>query len=283
MKILVTGANGQLAKEIINISTLRGYSVISKSREELDITILSSVCDALSSFKPNIVINCAAYNDVDRAETDWQNAFLVNGTGVKNLSIACSKIDAEIVHLSSDYVFDGLKGKPYTIVDKPAPVNKYGESKLLGEELLKRHSNRFFLIRTSWVFGTGKFSFPKRVIEWASKNKKLRIVDDQISIPSYNIDVARAAIDLIQTGNCGLYHITNSGFCSRYSWARRILNTIKWQGELEPAKSGDFQTPAKRPGYTVLDGFPLQDTIGYLLPSWEDATERFLRGLGEAL
>lgn len=277
MKMLVTGANGQLAKEIIKLSILNSFHVTAKSKEELDITDFAAVFNTLSSIKPDIVINCAAYNDVDAAQTDWQRAFLVNGIGVKHLSISCGENNVILVHFSTDYVFGGFKNEPYTIADRPNPVSKYGQSKLLGEELLKSHLDKYFLIRTSWVFGEGRFSFPKKLIEWAYKNKRLKIVDDQISSPSYAVDVANAVIDIIKTGNYGLYHVTNSGSCSRYLWAKFILDKINWNGELESAKSRDFPTTAKRPGYSVLDNFPLKEAIGYFLPPWQDATERFLK------
>jgi dTDP-4-dehydrorhamnose reductase len=276
MKLVVTGAQGQLAREIIRISKAKGCIVIAPDEKELDITDFKVVSRTVSEVRPDIVINCAAYNDVDKVEADWQTAFLVNGIGVKNIALSCNENNAILVHFSTDYVFDGLKGQPYTIADKPNPINRYGESKLLGEELVKNHSERYFLIRTSWVFGEGRFSFPKKVIEWAFQNKKLRIVDDQISSPSYTHDLATAVIDLIQTGNYGFYHITNAGFCSKYTWAELILKTIKWDGEIEPAKSKEFASPAKRPGFSALDNFPLKETVGYLLPSWQDATERFL-------
>ncbi len=277
VKVLVTGAKGQLGREIVKILALRGYRVLSKGREELDITDFARVSECISGFNPDIVINCAAYNDVDGAESEWEGAFLVNGIGVKHLSIVCSRTGAELVHFSSDYVFDGLKGEPYTIADEPNPVNKYGESKLLGEECVKEHLERFYLIRTSWVFGDGRFSFPRKVIEWASRNRRLRIVDDQVSVPTYSVDLAKAVVDLIERRIYGIYHITNSGFCSRYRWAKFILEEMKWGGDIEPASSEEFKTPARRPGFSVLNNFPLKETLGYLLPSWESATERFLK------
>lgn len=277
MKILITGAQGQLAQEIHRTLESKNYDTTVLDEIKLNITDFSRALKIISEVKPDIVINCAAYNDVDRSEIDWETAFLVNGIGVKNLAISCNENNAILVHFSTDYVFDGQKGKPYTIADRPNPINRYGESKLLGEEFLKNHLERYFLIRTSWVFGEGKFSFPKKLVEWASNNKKLKIVDDQISSPSYTLDVASAVTDLIQTGNYGLYHITNSGSCSKYTWSEFILKAIKWDGEIEPAKSEEFTSPAKRPLFSALDNFPLKEIIGYLLPSWQDATERFFK------
>lgn len=276
MKFLITGANGQLAGEFIKFFQKTSHELTALGKDKLDISDLKAVSEVISQYKPDVVLNCAAYNDVDKAEADWQTAFLTNGVGVKNLALSCNKNDVILVHFSTDYVFDGSKEEPYTIADRPNPINKYGESKLLGEEMLKNHAERYYLIRASWVFGGRRHSFPKKLTEWASKSKKLRIVDDQISAPSYTADVVRAAIDILNTEEFGLYHITNSGFCSRYEWAEFVLKEISWDGRLEPAKSEEFKSPAKRPQFSVLDNFPIKETIGYLLPDWQDATERFL-------
>jgi dTDP-4-dehydrorhamnose reductase len=272
MKILVTGAGGQLAREII----AQADDVTAPDEEDLDITDFSIVSDLIAEAKPDIVINCAAFNDVDGAEENWQGAFLVNGIGVKHLALACNANNAVLMHFSSDYVFDGLSEKPYTLADMPNPINSYGQSKLLGEELVREHADRYFLIRTSWVFGDGEFSFPKKLLEWASKKVNLRIVDDQVASPTYTADLAGAALKLAGTGNFGLYHITNSGHASKFEWADFILRKKSWTGTLDPAKSSEFDTPAKRPAYSVLDNFPLRSVIGDVMPTWQDATERFL-------
>jgi dTDP-4-dehydrorhamnose reductase len=279
MKILVTGARGQLAGEVTRAAGTRGHQVEALDRTGLDITDFARVSEAVSGARPDIVINCAAYNDVDGAEANWQDAYLVNGIGVRNLAHACRDNDCILAHFSSDYVFDGGSERPYTIVDSPNPLTMYGRSKLLGEELLMSHMDRYYLIRTSWVFGEGKHSFPRKVLEWASKKDTLRIVDDQTASPSSTVDLAGAVMELIETKNYGLYHMTNSGHCNRYEWASLILETANWQGRLEPAKSEEFGTPAKRPEYSVLDTFPLEQVIGSPLPTWQEATERLLRKL----
>ena len=276
MKILVAGGGGQLARQIID----QAGDVTAPDEQELDITDFSVVSEVIADTKPDIVINCAAFNDVDGAEENWQDAFLANGIGVKHLALACNKNNAILMHFSSDYVFDGMSGKPYTIADLTNPVNTYGQSKLLGEELIREHADRYFLIRTSWVFGDGEFSFPKKLLEWARRKVNLRIVDDQISSPTYTVDLARASLKLAETENYGLYHVTNSGHASKYEWADFILRKKSWTGTLDPAKSSEFDTPAKRPGFSVLDNFPLKSAIGEVMPTWQDATERFLEGSG---
>ena len=276
MKYLIAGAKGQLAAAIIRNLKERSVEFVAPGEAELDITDVSRVFEVMEGCRPDVVINCAAYNAVDAAEAEWRRAFMINGVGVRNLALACEKQGAVLVHFGTDFVFDGTKGSPYTIADAPDPISKYGESKLLGEMYVRDLMKRFFLIRLSWVFGSGEFSFPKKVLQWASKSRRLRIVDDQTASPAFTGDLSGAVFDLTRTGAYGLYHMTNSGHCSRHEWARFILEKTGWDGELEPAKSMEFDTPAKRPPFSVLDNFPLKETIGYELPSWQEATEEFL-------
>ena len=282
MKVLITGAKGQLGQDLQKEIENQRIECIGLGHNDLDITDFDSVKEALEFHKPSIVINCAAYNAVDKAEENWKKAFLVNGIGVRNLAIISEKVKAMFVHFSTDYVFDGEKGKPYTIADKPNPINKYGQSKLLGEEFVKSLHTRYFLIRVSWVFGSGgkeEANFIKKLMKWAKDKQTLKVVDDQISSPTYTVDLAKAVMKLIKTEAYGLYHITN-GQASRYEWAEYILKKINWSGRLEKASKDDFNLPAKRPGYSVLDNYGLKETINYEMPDWQDATDRFLKETG---
>jgi dTDP-4-dehydrorhamnose reductase len=281
MKILIAGAEGQLGKEISDTMLRRGHDVFAKNRQALDIADVQTVNDAIAGLTPDVVINCAAYNDVDGAETDWQGASLVNGTGVQYLADACNSCSAVLIHFSTDYVFDGTSGKPYAVSDRPNPINKYGESKLLGEKMLKERDGKHLLVRTSWVFGEGMNSFPLKVLKWAAGSKKLKIVDDQVSSPTYVADLAATVADLMEKGVHGTYHVTNSGSCSRYEWVELILKETGWDRELERARSEDFATPARRPKYSVLDNSLLENVVGYFLPPWQDATVRFLKRMGK--
>ncbi len=278
MKFLVTGADGQLGGEFVKELEKRKLNYLALRREDLDITNFKKVQKTVQSFNPDYLINCAAYNDVDRAEEDWETAFLVNGIGPKNLAIAARENNCVLAHYSTDYVFDGKKNSPYTIADTPAPINNYGKSKLLGENCVRDFAGgKYFLIRLSAVFGDNpKASFPLKLISLAKEKKELKIVDDQIFSPTYVGDVVKATLDLIETGQYGLYHMTNSGYCSRYEWAKYILEKIGWQGKLLRTKSEDFPSPAKRPKFSVLDNFPLKNIIGYELPDWKEATERYI-------
>jgi dTDP-4-dehydrorhamnose reductase len=277
MKFLIAGARGQLAAEIIKALTKRSFEFVAPDESDLDITDFSMVSRVMGERRPDVVINCAAYNAVDDAEKEWRKAYMINGVGVRNLANAARTAGSVLVHFGTDYVFDGMKTSPYTIADRPSPATRYGESKLLGEMYVRDLLERFFLIRLSWVFGKGEFSFPTKVLEWASKKRKLRIVDDQVAGPAYAAHLAGAVLDLINTGAFGLYHMTNTGQCSRYEWAKFVLEKTGWKGELVPAKSEEFNTAAKRPPFSVLDNFPLHETIGYALPTWQEATEEFLR------
>ncbi|HBJ81650.1 dTDP-4-dehydrorhamnose reductase, partial [Pseudothermotoga sp.] len=240
MLVLITGANGQLGRAFQELFKEQGIDFIAATKEELDITNLQQIREFVRKNEGiTHIINCAAYNKVDEAERDWKTAYLVNGIGPKNLAIVSNEIGAELVHYSTDYVFSGKKGSPYTIYDTSDPINKYGESKVLGERFVMSFSNRYYLIRTSWVFGDG-MNFVRKVLEWSKKSKVLRIVDDEVSSPTYAPDLAKATWELIKLKAYGLYHITNSGYCSRYEWAEFILNEIGWDGELKRAKQEDF-------------------------------------------
>jgi dTDP-4-dehydrorhamnose reductase len=225
----------------------------------------------------DLIINCAAYNAVDKAEKDWKSAYLVNGIGSRNLALIANEFDAVFVNYSSDYVFDGNKGASYSILDNPNPISKYGESKLLGEIYTKQIANKFYLIRTSWLFGKGNINFITKVLEWSRNKSELSVVVDQISSPTYSYDLSRITWDLLKTEAFGLYHISNSGFCSRFEWAEFILKKIGWKGDLLTAESEDFNTAAARPKFSVLDNFGTKETVGYELQNWKDATERFLQ------
>ena len=181
------------------------------------------------------------------------------------------------MHFSTDYVFNGKKTEPYLISDEPEPLSKYGKSKLYGERMVSLLTSQFFIIRLSRVFGTGNTNFVKKVMEWSKENRKLKIVEGQISSPSYTVDLSKAIIDLLNTKSFGIYHLTNSGCCSKFEWAEFILKNIGWNGELELAGSGEFNSAAERPEYSVLHNFPLKETIGYELPDWKDAVKRFLK------
>jgi dTDP-4-dehydrorhamnose reductase len=279
MKVLITGANGQLGRAFQELLKNEGVEFIAASKEEMDITDLRKVREFVSkSAEITHIINCAAYNKVDEAEKDWKTAYLVNGLGPRNLAIVANEIGAELVHYSTDYVFSGEKDAPYTIYDNPDPISRYGESKALGERFVMSLARKYYLIRTSWVFGDGQVNFVKKVIDWSKGRNELKIVCDEKSSPTYAPDLASATWNLIEQGAYGLYHVTNTP-CLRYEWAQFILSNIGWKGVLKKAKQEDFNLPARRPKYSVLDNYGFFETTGKRMRSWEEATEEYIAEL----
>ncbi len=292
MKILITGADGQLGRALQNECSTRGIDFIptdyivetnnhshssSNRFVNLDITRFEAVRQFVKNHPCEVILNCAAYNDVDKAEKEKETAFLVNAFGPRNLAIVSNELQIPLVHFSTDYVFDGKKGSPYYVWDKPNPLSVYGKSKLYGEEMVTQFTNRYFLVRLSWVFGDGKINFVKKVIEWSKNKEELRIVDDQISSPSYTVDLSKAILGLLHTGEYGVYHLSNTGYCSRYEWAKTALILFGWKGKIIPVKSDEFKTKAKRPNFSAMDNFPLDNILGYELPEWKEATLCYLK------
>jgi len=275
MKVLITGAEGQLGKDFQKILDNKQIEYFAVDLD-LNITDYDRLDEYVRGKQISHIINCAAYNEVDKAEDDWETAFAVNGSGAKNLSLVAKNLNAVLVHYSTDYVFDGKKGEAYTISDQPKPLSKYGESKLLGEQMTQKFASKYFLIRTSWLFGLANENFVTKVLKWSQNNKELSIVSDQISCPTYSFDLAKASLDLIRTEKYGLYHITNTEYCSRYEWAKYILDMTKWEGKIKSSLSSQFKTAAKRPVFSALDSCGLEKVIGYQLPNWQDATKRYL-------
>lgn len=278
MKILITGAKGQLGQAFQKKFERLNIQYIAKGSKELDITKIDQLRNLVQNEKGiTHIINCAAYNYVDKAEEEWEKAYQVNGLGVRNLSIISNEIKAELIHYSTDYVFSGKKGE-YTIYDTPDPINRYGESKALGEREVTQ-AQRYYLIRTSWVFGVVKDNFAKKVINWSQNNKELKITTDEKSSPTYTEDLVEATLELIKQKVYGIYHITNTP-CTRYEWAEYILKKIGWEGTLKQAKRSDFNLPAKRPESSVLNNFGYTEVTGKKMPDWKDATDRFLKEMG---
>jgi dTDP-4-dehydrorhamnose reductase len=280
MKLLITGSNGQLGQDLQKACRIRRVDFCAGDVEEFDITDLELMREVVRREKPTAVVNCAAYNQVDQAETDFEAARRINALGPQNLAIAAEETGVPIMHFSTDFVFDGAKGAPYTVDDRPNPINRYGESKLQGEQAVASHSTRYFLVRLSWVFGIAGINFPKKVLEWAQNRSAIKVVTDQVSSPSYTTDLAGPILDLLRLGAFGTYHLTNRGHCSRFEWARFVIERSRPEVAVEPAGGDEFETAARRPAFSALDPAPLEDVLGRLLPDWQNATERFLKEMG---
>jgi dTDP-4-dehydrorhamnose reductase len=271
VKVILLGSNGQLAKEFLINSSNFNFELVSFNKTMLDITNFFELKEAIRRNMPDIVLNCAAYNQVDRAESDWEVAYKVNALGPRNLAMLSNEFNFILVHFSSDYVFDGASKKPYLIFDEPNPISVYGKSKLSGEREISSLCSKYYIVRTSWVFGDGPNSFPRKLAEWSNGKNSLKIVDDQVSSPTSARYLALKTLNMIKDMPYGTYHITNSGYCSKFQWAEFIFNALKVKIELIPVKSDEFVTPAKRPLFSVLDNFPLTSDEG-----WKDATINYL-------
>jgi dTDP-4-dehydrorhamnose reductase len=281
MNILITGANGQLARDFQKELKNYNHEVTALDKKSLDISDLNVVTEAFSHYNPDIVLNCAAYNLVDKAEEDFDTAFKVNASGVKNLALMCKENNALFVHYSSDYIFDGTKEDFYTEEDKPNPINKYGESKLSGERFLKEVTDTFLLFRLSWVFGEGKQNFLYKLSEWAKKNRVLKVVSDQISVPTYTRDIVSLTMFAINKGLRGIYHLTNSGYASRYEVARYFTERLGLDNLILPVTSDYFPLPAKRPYFSAMSNLKLSRALGVDIPDWRIGINRYIETVFE--
>lgn len=281
MKILLLGSNGQLGFEFKKLFNKLKIEYITADYFELDITNnnkLEVFFNKNNTFTH--IINCAAYNDVDKAETD-DTVFLSNEKAPQKLAEFAKKMNATFVTYSTDFVFNGRKNMPYDEENIPNPLSKYAISKYEGEKAVLVSWEKSFIIRTSWLFGIGGGNFNTQVINWSKTRDKLNIVNDQISAPTYSKDLAEFSWKLIQTEQFGLYHITNNGIASKYDQAKYVLEKIGWKGELETAKTEDFNLPAKRPHFSKLSSKKVEKLLGEKIPSWQSGIDRFLEEMKE--
>ena len=280
MKILLTGSNGQLGHDFQKLFDGQNIKYIATDYQELDITSddnLEKFFEKNNEFTH--IINCAAYNDVDKAQND-NKVFLLNEQAPKKLAGFSKRLGAIFVTYSTDFVFDGEKGENYIENDTPTPVSNYGLAKANGEKLTLETYEKSFVIRTSWVFGKANNNFNTQVINWSKTRDKLSIVDDQISAPTYSKDLAEFSWKLIQTEKYGLYHIKNNGIASKYEQAKYVLEKIGWKGILETAKTKDFNLPAKRPYFSKLSSEKVEKLLGEKIPNWKNGIDRYLEEMG---
>lgn len=278
MRVLVTGAGGMLGRQVALEYTRRGGEVFPLAKRDLDVTDMKSVENAFSSIKPRLVVNCAAFTDVDRAETEREAALAVNGLGPRLLAAACRQSGAELVHISTDYVFNGRSPRPYLVSDPPDPINAYGASKLMGEQGVRESGCGFYIVRTSWLFGPGGKNFVDTILKLAAKKDTIRVVDDQRGCPTYAPDLARAIAGLAATGIYGTYHITSSGAVTRYEFAKKIIEAAGLKTKVEPCSSTEFPDLAPRPINCILDIFPITRLLVYT-NSAKDAIIKYLRDI----
>lgn len=283
-KLLVTGCNGQLGREINRIYAGSGEyelfntDVFHPEVTTLDITNIDRVMELVRQVKPYAIINCAAHTAVDACETDRDNAWRINAIGPRNLAIAATETGAKLVHISTDYVFDGKGSSPYTEFDVPNPQGVYGVTKLAGEEFVRQFAKEFFIIRTQGLYGDGK-NFVKTMLRLAETNDKVRVVGDQICAPTSTEELGKAIAALLPTENYGLFHGTCEGSCSWADFAREIFRLAGKNTEVEDITTEEYGAPAARPAYSVLENYMLKLTTDIRFVKWEDALEKYVRAM----
>lgn len=280
MKVLLTGCRGQLGLELGKQFSTIGtkYEVIETDVHNLDITNQSQVLNLIETKKPDVIINCAAYTNVDECERDELNAFRVNAIGAQNLSVGACKVGARIVQVSTDYVFDGTGYIPKKEYDLINPQSIYGKSKALGEKLVRETNPRHFIVRTAWLYGEGS-NFVRTMLRLASEKSVLNVVGDQFGSPTSTVDLAKCIIKLMGTENYGTYHATCEGFCSWYSFARKIFELKGMSININTITTEQLDRPAKRPKYSVLDNYMLKLLDLNTFRHWEEALEEYLKGV----
>lgn len=275
MRVLITGSSGQLGKAVVELFFKNGIDVYPIPHSRLDITDRKAVDEIIRSYLPDVVINCSAITDVDLCEREIDRAFKVNAIGAKNLALVTQRYNTHLIHISTDYVFDGKKDSPYIEFDKPNPINNYGKSKLEGENFVRTFSQRFTIVRTSWLYGDGN-NFVKKILERVKQEKLLKVVDDQFGSPTYTYDLAKALMTITKEQAHGLYHFANVGIVSRFQEARFIVEKLKLGVEIIPVKSEQYSTLAERPRYTPLKNYLLELEGLFYARDWESALEEFL-------
>jgi dTDP-4-dehydrorhamnose reductase len=282
MKVLITGANGQLGTDLCK--TLPGFDVIALTHKDIAIMDMDSVRDALNKYRPDVIINTAAYNRVDDCETEPDKVFSVNSLGARNMAVMAQEIGAKLLHISTDYVFGGKaeqRTTPYTELDIPVPLNTYGKSKLAGENFVVHLCHKHFIVRTSGLFGViGSRSkggnFVETMLKLAKEQGELKVITDQVLSPTYSKDLAKKIAQLITTEYYGIFHITNKGTCSWYEFTQEILRLAGLKTPVIPITSDQYPQKARRPRYSVLDNYHLRLLGMDDTRTWQEALKAYM-------
>lgn len=282
MRVLVTGASGQLGKDVVALFQQKGHQVMGCSHSELDITNLEQCQQVINGFQPDSIIHCAAYTAVDAAETDIDGAYKVNAAGTRNVAVAAEKAGAKMVYISTDYVFNGRSSVPYQEYDNTDPQSIYGKSKRAGEVLTQSLSSRYFIVRTSWVYGLHGNNFVKTMLRLGQEKPQLQVVHDQKGSPTYTVDLARFLEELVQTEKYGVYHASNSGDCTWFEFTQAIFEEAKELGfmikaQVEPCTTEQFPRPAPRPANSVIDHLSIRTNGLTDLRPWREGLVDFLK------
>lgn len=274
MKILITGAGGQLGRDLMK--AFADDQVVGLERSQLDVTDEAAVVAAVRDHAPDLVLHSAAFTRVDACESDPDTAWRVNAIGSWWVARACALGDAAMVYVSSDYVFDGRAGRAYTEFDATNPLSVYGRSKEAGEQLVRRTLSRHYIVRTSWVHGTRGNNFVRTMLRLARERRSVSVVNDQTGSPTFTFDLAPAIRRLAVTGRHGTYHLTNSGQCTWFDLAQAVFEEAGLEVDLRPTDTATFGAPAPRPAYSVLDNLTARLTGIPPLPPWRDSLRRLV-------
>lgn len=269
MRVFVTGASGQLGYDVAELLKAKRMEYMAVSRGSMDITDKLQVRRVIKDYKPDCVIHCAAYTSVDNAENDRDNCYKVNVLGTRYIADVCRELNAKMVYISTDYVFDGESNEPYSIEDVPNPINYYGLTKYQGELEVQQSLEKYYIVRTSWVFGENGNNFVKTMLGLGMSKKKISVVADQVGSPTYTHDLAKILIDLIKTEGYGVHHISNSGYCTWYEFAEEIFKQSGLNIKLIPVYTSDYPSKVLRPKNSRFHRTRL-------LPDWKDALSRFM-------
>jgi dTDP-4-dehydrorhamnose reductase len=287
MKILLLGSKGMLGSDCKSVLG-ESYDIITPERKELDITSWDKVIDKLHHVRPHIILNCAAFTDVDACEKESFRVRKVNVEGPRNLAQGSARYDCKLIHISSDYIFSGQKSvpQPYFEDDSMDPISAYGKSKMESEVAVKENAPDCVIVRTGWLYGRGKNNFITSLLKNAlnkKKKKPLKVVDDQFGSPTWTFRLAHQISELIHSGARGTFNATSEGFCTRYAYAEYVLNRLKIKGSLEPCRLKDCVTPAKRPANCILENRLLKKQGLNRMPQWEEDLDTFLEKFGDDL
>ncbi|MEJ8818509.1 dTDP-4-dehydrorhamnose reductase [Lacibacter sp. H407] len=283
--ILVTGSNGQLGKELKQIAdNYSQFNFVFASREDLKLHHFGLVENFFIAAKPHYCINCAAYTAVDKAEAEQDMAMLVNGEAVGNLAAVCKKYQTKVIHISTDYVFDGESETPYKEDDTTGPINTYGKSKLLGEQLCIKEDADAIIIRTSWVYSSFGHNFVKTMMRLMNERNELNVVSDQIGSPTYAADLAKAIMDIISSGKweSGIYHYSNEGKISWFEFAQAIKELTGSKAVVHPILTAEYPTPARRPKFSLLSKDKIKSTYALTVPEWKESLQKCISILQNA-
>ena len=276
MRVLVTGYAGQLGYDTIRLLEARGIEYRGVDMQDFDLTDGQAVKDYVQTYRPNAIVHCAAYTNVDKAESQPEICAAVNGMGTVNIVRAALSVGAKVVFISTDYVFPGTGDQPWKINDAYGPRNVYGMSKVQGEDAVRSLMTRYFILRTSWVFGKNGHNFVRTMLRLGAEKKEVRVVNDQIGSPTYSWDLARVICDILPTEKYGIYHVRNEGYISWYEFAKMIMEKAGLPCKVLPVPSSEYPTPAKRPLNSRLDGSKLAAAGFAPMPTVENALERYL-------